>query len=549
MSELERRPNESAAGGNGKERGGPEETEAGPEETEASPEGTETSPEGTETSPEDTEASPEGASPEPEQTSGDEIDLEGMDPWSVAGIARMARATVAGISPEDWRLVSSLVASGIALDSRVVGGGEVFVALAGARTDGHRYISEAFEAGASAAIARRSWWSRRKAARALGIHLLVDDPLRGLQDWATGLRRHLSATVIGITGSSGKTTAKEILLGLLRPMGSAVGTVGNRNNQIGLPWTLLSMRDDTRWVVAEMGTNHPGEIAALSRIARPDVGVITCIGHAHEGQLGGAEGVLSAKLELLEGLSPSGTLVIPDDAPALERALGERWSGRVIRFGFAESADVRAEEVTYSREGTRFRLAGHPDPLSLKMLGEGALRSALAAIAATRALDLSDVPFGELENVEPIPGRLHHVESKRVHWLLDMYNASPESCLQSLAFLQQVTPEGRRVFVFGGMRELGEATEERHREVGQAAGFCDAGAFVGEEARIAAPEAQKAGVKQVLWCDQTDDAVRFLRQYLKAGDTVLLKGARSSGLERIARAMGVIGATYETEGL
>jgi UDP-N-acetylmuramoyl-tripeptide--D-alanyl-D-alanine ligase len=128
--------------------------------------------------------------------------------------------------------------------------------------------------------------------------------------------------------------------------------------------------------------------------------------------------------------------------------------------------------------------------------------------------------------------------------LLDMYNASPESVLHALAFMAGLAPTGRRIFVFGGMRELGETSESIHREIGHAAGFCDAGVFLGEEGRITAPEAQRAGVRQVLWCDELDDAVRFLRSYLAAGDVVLLKGARAAGLERVAQALGVIDGRY-----
>lgn len=465
-------------------------------------------------------------------------------PWSLGAIAHMTRATVAGISPEDWRLIASLICSGVALDSRSVLGGEVFVALPGSRVDGHGFISASFESGAAAVIARRGWWSRRKAARALGIHLLVDDPVESLQHWAAALRQRLNPAVVAVTGSSGKSTAKEMILALLRGQGSVVGTLGNRNNQIGLPWTLLQLQPETPWAVVEMGTNQPGEIAALSRIARPNVAVLTCIGRAHEGHLGAAGGVLSAKLEILEGLAPSGTLVIPDENPELEQALAERWSGRILRFGFSEKADVRATDVAYTMDGTQITIEGLDDPLHLRLLGEGSTRSALAALAATRALEVTGIDPAAMEQVEPMPGRLHGVRDKGVTWLLDMYNASPESTLQNLRFLEAIATDGRKVFVFGGMRELGESSEVLHQEIGRAAGFCDAGVFLGDEARAAAPEAQKAGVLQVLWCHEIVDVVRFLRKYLKAGDTVLLKGARSSALEGVAQKLGVIDASY-----
>lgn len=466
------------------------------------------------------------------------------DVWSLGAIAEMIGATVAGVAPQDWKLVSPLTVSGVALDSRAVRGGEVFVALSGERVDGHAYITPAFEAGAAAAIACRVWWSRRRAARARGIHLLVDDPATALRDWAAGLRQRTSPRVVAITGSSGKSGAKEMILALLRPQGGVVGTSGNRNNLIGLPWTLLQLRADHRWAVLEMGANHRGEIATLTRIARPDVAVITCVGRAHEGEFGGREALREAKLEILEGLSAGGVVVIPDDDDQLAAAIAQRWNGRVVRFGRSAEADVRLREVHWSASGTELWIEGQAAPLSLRLLGQGAVTAALAALATARALGLSDFDPSPLSALEPLPGRLDPRQARGVLWLLDMYNASPESTLANLQLLEQLPAEGRRVFVFGGMRELGQESEALHQEVGRAAGFCDAGVFVGEEARITAPEAQKAGERQVIWCDQTEGAVRFLRDYLRPGDIVLLKGARAAGLEAIAEAMGVIDAAY-----
>jgi murE/murF fusion protein len=465
-------------------------------------------------------------------------------PWSLGAVAEMTGARVVGIAPKDWALLSPLVASGIALDSRAILGGEVFVALRGTRVDGHDFISRAFDAGISAAVAKRSWWNERRAARAKGIHLLVDDPLRAMQRWAGQLRRRVNPGVIAVTGSSGKTTTKEMIVTLLRVAGEVVGTQGNRNNEIGVPWTMLGIRRTTRWAVIEMGTNHPGEIERLSLMAAPDVGVITCIGRAHEGRLGGPEGVLRAKLEMLAGLSSTGTLVVPDDCPPLDEALRDRWSGRIIRFGFSAHADVRGTHVSYHLDHTKLTVAGMAAPITLRHLGEGGVRCALAALATLQALEGVPCEVERLEKVVPLPGRLESLESRGVFWLLDTYNASPESTLCSLEFLKLAAEGGRRVFVFGGMRELGEASAALHARIGSEAGFCDACVIYGEEARGAAAAAQQAGAQQVLWCDEIQKVISFLRSYLQAGDSVLLKGARAAGLERVARALGVIDATY-----
>jgi UDP-N-acetylmuramoyl-tripeptide--D-alanyl-D-alanine ligase len=470
-------------------------------------------------------------------------------PWSLRNIAQMTRATVAGIAPEDWHLISPLVAAGVAIDSRVVRGGEVFIALPGARHDGHDFVADAFEAGAAAVLARRTWWSRRKAARAQGIHLLVDDPLVAMQEWAAALRQAVAPKVIAVTGSSGKTTTKEMILALLHNRGDVVGTTGNHNNEIGLPLTLLSVRSRTRVAVVEMGANHPGEIARLTAIARPDVAVLTCVGHAHAGLFGGRAGILAAKLEILTGLAPDGVLILPDDDPELEAVARQRWSGRILRFGRSEGADVRATATEFTLTGTRLTVADEERPLELRLLGEGAVRSALAALAVARVLGSPSADGSGLARVTPMPGRMDRRESRGVTWLLDMYNASPESTLANLDFFRQVPVQGRKVFIFGGMRELGEETEAQHKRVGGAAGFCDAGVFLGDEARIAAPEAQKAGEKQVLWCGEIREVVQFLRKYLRPGDAVYLKGARAAGLEQVAREMQVITATYGEGGL
>jgi len=467
----------------------------------------------------------------------------GEDPWSLGAIARATRATVAGISPEDWKLVSNLSVAGVCLDSRRVAGGEVFVALAGERHDGHQFIPPALEAGAAAAVARRAWWSRRKAARSGGIHLLVDDPVEALQEWAAALRVALAPKVIAVTGSSGKTGTKELILALLRGRGRVVGTIGNRNNEIGLPWTLLQLREGDAFAVVELGANHRGEIARLARVARPDVAVITGIGRAHLGRFGGPEALLEAKMEILEGLSPDGALVLPDDDPRLEEA-ARRWSGRIVRFGLGSAAEISAERVEATLDGTEILLRGRSEPLRLRLLGQAAARAALAAAAAVWALGISDPDWGALAEAAPVPGRLDPVVKDGVTWLLDTYNASPESVLHALGFLSGLPVSGRRVLVFGGMRELGGESEAIHAEMGRAAGFCDAAVFLGEEARASAPEAQRAGARHVLWCAEASAAARFLHAYLRPGDAVLLKGARAAALERIPVDLGVIAPSY-----
>jgi MurE/MurF fusion protein len=469
------------------------------------------------------------------------------DPWSLAAIAAMCNAEVAGVTPEDWQIVSSVPVPGIVLDSRQLGGGEVFIALEGTRADGHEFVGPALAGGASAALVSNTWWNRIGAGGAPhqeGVHFVVDDPLLAMQTWARRLRERINPKVVGITGSSGKTTAKEMILGLMGESDQIIGTLGNRNNHIGLPWTMLRMMNDTHTLVLEMGTNHLGEIEMLSTVAQPDVALITCIGSAHEGQLGGPEGVLKAKLEILAGLNRAGTLVIPDDDPVLAAAAAEKWQGKVLRFGFSEEADVQGLDIEYAVDSTHLRVQGFTAPLRLQLLGRGAALSALAAIAVLRAMEWPHSDVSRLEQVRPTPGRLYPKRFGEVLWLLDMYNASPESTRIGLEYLAGAAVSGRKIFVFGGMRELDQFSSSRHLEIGTLCGFCDLVVLVGERASGAAETAREAGAAQVELCDKSEAATEILKGYLAPGDAVLLKGARSAALEKVAEASGVIDASF-----
>ncbi len=489
---------------------------------------------------------------EEKQLDHNEISFQGSDPRQLRVIAEMIGTSPAGVSEADWPVISTIPASGVVIDSRNLSGGEVFIALAGNRVDGHDYLDQAFKAGATAAVIARQWWNQQLEStrqRIRGVVFPVDDPLQTMQSWASKLRCRVNPVVAAVTGSSGKTTTKELILGLLGESPEVIGTIGNRNNEIGLPWTMLGITEETRSLVLEMGTNHSGEIAALSRIASPDVALITCIGSAHEGELGGPAGVLAAKLEITEGLSPNGTLIIPDNDPRLEEAARKRWPGRIQRFGFSGQADVRGGDIEYGLCGTRLSIDGFSEPVNLRLLGPGAAQAALAAIAVVRAMGQRRVDPEDLEQVLPTPGRLYPVVASGVTWLLDMYNASPESTRCNLKFLASTEEPGRKVFVFGGMQELGQWSAREHEAIGRLCGFCDLVLLVGKAALQAEAQAEKAGAKAVSCCNDPADVVSFLGDYLKAGDVVLLKGARSAALEKVAEALGVIDASFGKGGL
>ncbi len=466
-------------------------------------------------------------------------------PWTLGWVASVCRARIAGVSSADWEALSRIEPSGASIDSRRVRGGEVFVALPGSRRDGHEFVGHALRAGAVGAIVEERFLAGERVWET-GVLLVVDDCLGAMTRWAAAAREAASPRVLAVTGSSGKTTTKEIAAALLRHQGPTVATRGNRNNEIGLPLTLLELTPGTKFLVVEMGMNHAGEISRLSRTARPDVAVITCIGRAHEGFLGGREGVLEAKLEILDGMDPeSGVLVLPDDDPILRERVRKRWGGEVRLFGLGSATDYRAEQVQVSEAGTHFVLAGRIEGrIRSRLLGEAGLKSILAAVAAVHSLSGSRPNLEAVSAIEPVPGRMDAVEHEGVLWIIDSYNASPESTIGNLRFVCEGFRERRKIFVFGGMRELGGASPERHREVGSAAGGCDVCIFVGEDARQSAAPAQRAGAPHVSWYPEIGGAASELKRILRPGDIVFLKGARAAAMERIAVELGVVPPSY-----
>jgi len=413
-------------------------------------------------------------------------------------------------------------ASGWSVDTRTLNAGDVYFALRGPNHDGHDYIAAAIEKGASALVVER-------ASGAPG-ELVVPDSLRALQTLGAWARRNWGGTVIGVTGSAGKTTTKDAIAHLLASEIPVGKTVGNFNNHVGVPLSLLRLPDDCRAGVIEMGMNHAGEIRELAAIARPEVGVITNVGYAHVEFFDSIEGIALAKRELIEGLTPDGVAVLNADDPRVAR-FGEVHPGRSITFGLGEQAQIRAEEVVAHADGTRFRALGVEFKTGLS--GRHAVMNLLAAIAVATVFGIAPVHMRDaVASFAAGQMRGERIEHNGIVIWNDCYNSNPEAA-QSMIDVLRETPARRRIAVLGEMLELGHAAEELHRQVGRYAAEHGVDLLIGVRgaARAMVESAARAGLDARFFEDPAEAGDRA-RELAQAGDAVLFKGSRGVKVEK-----------------
>lgn len=424
---------------------------------------------------------------------------------------------------------------GVSTDSRRTGEGEVFFALRGPRFDGHDFVAEALSRGARAAVV-----ARRPAAPAEGALILVDDTLRALQALAGYHRQKVfPGELIGITGSSGKTTTKNLVAQVLEAKFKVLKTPGNFNNEIGLPLTLLQLTPEHQVAVVEMAMRGRGEIAALCRVARPTAGLITNIGTAHLGRLGSVENIARAKGELLAALPAEGWAVLNGDDEWCRR-LAEELQVRAVFYGIEQPATVYARDISFRGwQGTEFK-AVFPErtvTVRLPVLGKHNVLNSLAALATGYFLGIEAEAMAERLAQWPRESlRQEFLAGPRGSWIYnDAYNANPESTLAALSVLSQLP--GRKVAVLGDMLELGAGAAGLHRKVGRAAAAAGVSLLVtvGDLAREMAEGAREAGLPadRVFSFGEPREAALFLAAVLGPGDVVLLKGSRAVGMEQI----------------
>ena len=419
----------------------------------------------------------------------------------------------------------------VSTDTRTLRSGDLFVALRGETHDAHDHLDAALEAGAAALFVDRVSGAASDAPR-----IEVGDTLAGWQRWGANHRSQWTGTaLVAITGSSGKTTAKNALAELLRGAGDVWATPGNRNNHIGVPWTLLGLDADHEFAVIEMGMNHAGEISELSRLARPDVALITSVGRAHIGYLGSREAILHAKLEIADGLPDDAVLVLPHDPWVLSRLPESIAARRRITFGFDPDADWKpTADVVYEATGTTLTTE-KTGPLRLALLGPGPVLSILGALATVDALGLDVRALApRLESLRAEPMRMEPRPWGPVTAIVDCYNASPESTRLAIEFLGSLHHDGRKILVLGELSELGAETEAIHRELVRGIQDIDLVLLIGPAlAEIAEEAEQLPGAGHVVWRAMREEASTWLADTLEEGDLVLLKASRRLALERI----------------
>ena len=443
----------------------------------------------------------------------------------------------------------------VSTDSRGDLTGALFVPLVGERFDGHAFLEAALAAGAAAAVAqtdRVSAAERAALAERYGVPIWgVADTQLVYQQVGRAWRRQLALPVVGVTGSAGKTTTRELIRAALAPLGPVAASIGNENNDVGVPRTLLRAPADTAVLVVEMAMRGLGEIDRLTRCAEPDVAVITNIGTAHIGRLGSREAIARAKCEITAGLRPEGLLVIPAGDPLLEAALGRVWSGRVLRVGLADelaSFDAALPAATLvgclEDGGERLTLLDSASPeakgvsLRLPLEGRHHARNFLLAVGVARELGVEPAQLAELAVAVP-GGRSRRVRAGGVELLDETYNASTESMLASLDLLAS-RGDGRRFAVLGTMLELGALSLPLHRSVGERAGeLAAAGRLDGLVVVDAGPEGEAlvagaAGrVRHLARVATPAAAAEALANWLRPGDAVLLKASRGVALEQV----------------
>jgi UDP-N-acetylmuramoyl-tripeptide--D-alanyl-D-alanine ligase len=428
----------------------------------------------------------------------------------------------------------------VTTDSRAAGPRALFVARAGEDTDGHRFVPDAFANGASAAMVNQVDESAGERS-----YVVVGDPGRGLLDLASSDRARLRATVVGVTGSTGKTCTKDLTAAVLRTRFEVVASPGSFNNQVGMPLTIVSAGPATDVLVLEMGSRGIGHIRDLCAVARPDAGIVTNVGLAHLGFFGSRENIVTAKAELVEALPPGGVALLNADDPVVAR-FRARTPARVLAFGVNAGADVRAEGVELDRDArASFTLvaAGLRERVELLVPGEHMVSNALAAAACGIALGVSPGECAAALKDAHVSGwRMETLETPDgVRVVNDAYNANPTSMAAALKAARWMSRGGRCIAVLGGMAELGDASAEEHDHVGELVarlGIEDL-VVVGDDAAPIARAALREGMEpeHVARAPDRDAALAAVQTTAREGDLVLVKASRVNGLEWLAEAL------------
>jgi len=428
--------------------------------------------------------------------------------------------------------------AGVSIDTRTLAVGEVFFAIVGHERDGHAFLDHAAARGAACLVVS----SLPDDLRGPTPVVLVEDTTRALGRLAAYHRARFSLPVAAVTGSNGKTTTKEMMASVLGALGPVLKPESSFNNQWGLPLTLFRLGPEHRAAALELGANQPGEIAALARICRPTVGIVTVVASAHTEFFGSLDGVQAEKSALVRAIPPEGAVVLnADDARVL--AMREQAAARVLTYGTSAAADVRAVgSAVETREGVRFALAMGAQERSVRLAfaGRHNIVNALAAAGAGHALGLAlDQIAAGLEAARPAKGRCVWRRSGGITILDDTYNANPSSLGTALDTLAAGAGAARRVVVLGDMLELGAGADAAHREAGRAIAAAGVAELigVGRHARAAVEAARASGLAESHHTVTFEDTVVLLLKRLVPGDALLVKGSRGMRMEQVVDAL------------
>jgi UDP-N-acetylmuramoyl-tripeptide--D-alanyl-D-alanine ligase len=444
---------------------------------------------------------------------------------------KLTLSRIAGFISAAGEFDPAAIAQGYSIDSRTIQPGEVFFAVKGERFDGHDFVEQALEKGALAAVVQKSQLPRYPVTSRL---LVADDTLAALQTLATAVRRVWGKALVGITGSAGKTTTKDAIAHLLSTRFRVLKSEGNFNNHFGLPLMLLKLQPEHDVAVIEMGMSHAGEIAALAKIAQPNIGVVTNVAPVHLEFFDSVADIARAKYELVASLPMGGTAVLNGDDEYVSQ-FGRDFHGKVVTYGLRSSADVRADQVeSHGVDGSSFDLivGSCREDVSLPLVGAHNIHNALAAVAVAleRGLTPSDAAKA-LASLSPSDKRGQVVKVDNITVINDCYNSNPRA-LESMVSALAAMPARRRIVVAGEMLELGPAGAEMHRQAGRYIADQKIDALVGVRglAREMVESAVAAGI-HADFVATPEEAGEWLAREARPGDVVLLKASRGVKLE------------------
>ncbi len=435
-----------------------------------------------------------------------------------------------------WTVLPGAGIEAVQTDSRIIQPGDLFVALRGPRHDGHDHVAAAFGRGAAGAVVSEE---RAGALVGSGPLLIVSDPPAALREMARGYRATLSAEMMAVTGSVGKTTVKEMAAAVLSKVALTAKTLGNYNNDIGLPLSLLAAPSGARFGVFEVGMNHPGELRPLCELLRPKWGMVTNIGAVHIEFFQSLEDIAREKAEVVRCLPPDGVAVLDADSPFFPLLKSET-RARIVTVALTGDADYQGEvlDVAEGWFAVKETSGGSRVELRVSVPGRHAVSNALYAVAVGRRCGMSwEAIAAALAEYRPLSMRWNVSDRGGVTVINDAYNANPISMKAALETFAAQPVAGRRWLVLGGMRELGLREQEEHEVLGRrvAAGGWHGLVAVGPLARRIAEAARRNGMpaEQVWICEKHEEAAEVLRRHTQPGDAVLLKGSRSEAVEKV----------------